>query len=106
MAGQGWELTVAAESDAQAARLEELFKDDAVTVVSAPLSMGFALPESRFMLVQENEIFGRRKRPPRSLKQARSVAIDTFVELNPGDYVVHVNYGIGLCHDTRGRWIL
>ena len=22
--------------------------------------------------------------------------IDTFVELNPGDYVVHVNYGIGL----------
>jgi transcription-repair coupling factor (superfamily II helicase) len=26
----------------------------------------------------------------------RSAAIDTFVELNPGDHVVHVNYGIGL----------
>ena len=22
--------------------------------------------------------------------------IDSFVELNPGDHVVHVNYGIGL----------
>jgi transcription-repair coupling factor (superfamily II helicase) len=96
LAKAGWELAVAAESDAQAARLEELFKDDALSVVAAPLSAGFGLPEIRFMLVQENEIFGRRKRPPRSLRQARSVAIDTFVELNPGDYVVHVNYGIGL----------
>ncbi|MCL2374453.1 MAG: transcription-repair coupling factor, partial [Treponema sp.] len=42
------------------------------------------------------EIFGRRRRPPKSLKTARSAVIDTFVELNPGDYVVHVNYGIGL----------
>ncbi|MDR1248393.1 MAG: DEAD/DEAH box helicase, partial [Treponema sp.] len=96
LAGQGWELAVAAESSVQAARLEELFKDHKVTVVEASLSMGFALPEIRFMLVQENEIFGRRKRPPRSLRQARSVAIDTFVELNPGDFVVHINYGIGL----------
>jgi transcription-repair coupling factor (superfamily II helicase) len=93
---QGWELVVAAESDVQAGRLEELFKDETVTVTAAPLSMGFALPDIKFMLVQENEIFGRRKRPPRSLKTVRSAVIDTFVELNPGDYVVHVNYGIGL----------
>jgi transcription-repair coupling factor (superfamily II helicase) len=61
-----------------------------------PLATGFALPDIKLMVVQENEIFGRRKRIPRSLKHARSAAIDTFVELNPGDYVVHVNYGIGL----------
>ncbi|MFP3042199.1 transcription-repair coupling factor [Treponema primitia] len=96
LSNQGWELVVAAESDTQAARLEELFKDDKVTVAAASLSMGFALPDVKFMLVQENEIFGRRKRPPRSLKQVRSAAIDTFVELNPGDFVVHINYGIGL----------
>ncbi|AEF86715.1 transcription-repair coupling factor [Treponema primitia ZAS-2] len=96
LAAQGWELVVAAESETQAGRLTELFKDEKVTVAAAPLSMGFALPDSKFMLVQENEIFGRRKRPPRSLKQVRSVAIDTFVELNPGDFVVHINYGIGL----------
>ncbi|MDR2740212.1 MAG: transcription-repair coupling factor [Treponema sp.] len=96
LANQGWELVVAAESDTQAVRLEELFKDDTVTIVAAPLSMGFALPDVKLMLVQENEIFGRRKRPPRSLKQVRSAAIDTFVELNPGDFVVHINYGIGL----------
>jgi transcription-repair coupling factor (superfamily II helicase) len=27
--------------------------------------------------------------------RVQSKAIDTFIELNPGDYVVHINYGIG-----------
>jgi transcription-repair coupling factor (superfamily II helicase) len=95
---QGWKLLVAAESDVQAARIRELFRDEQepAAVEALPLSSGFALPDIKLMVVQENEIFGRRKRVPHSLKQVRSAAIDTFVELNPGDYVVHVNYGIGL----------
>ncbi|MDR1210897.1 MAG: transcription-repair coupling factor, partial [Spirochaetaceae bacterium] len=93
---QGWKLLVAAESDAQALRLLELLKDiPSLDVITLPLSAGFALPDIKLMVVQENEIFGRRKRPLRSLKTVRSAVIDTFVELNPGDYVVHVNYGIG-----------
>jgi transcription-repair coupling factor (superfamily II helicase) len=93
---QGWELAVAAESDVQAARIAELLRDEDVSVGALSFSSGFALPDIKFMLIQENEIFGRRRRPPKSLKTVRSAAIDTFVELNPGDYVVHVNYGIGL----------
>ena len=93
---QGWKLALAAESDVQASRIAELVKDDEISVGAFPFSAGFALPDIKLMLIQENEIFGRRRRPPKSLKTARSVAIDTFVELNPGDYVVHVNYGIGL----------
>jgi transcription-repair coupling factor (superfamily II helicase) len=93
---QGWDVAVAAESDAQAGRIAELLKDEEVSVGALPFSSGFALPDIKFLLIQENEIFGRRRRPPKSLKTARSAVIDTFVELNPGDYVVHVNYGIGL----------
>src|SRR5208337_3247849 len=52
-------------------------------------------PALKLLVVQESEIFGRRKRLPKSLKTTRSAAIDTFVELSPGDFVVHVNYGIG-----------
>jgi transcription-repair coupling factor (superfamily II helicase) len=92
----GWQIVVSAESESQALRLEELLKELPVAVMVLPLATGFALPDIKLMVVQENEIFGRRKRIPRSLKHARSAAIDTFVELNPGDYVVHVNYGIGL----------
>ncbi len=92
----GWELAVFAESDTQAGRIAEMLKELPVSVAALPFSAGFALPDLRFIAVQENEIFGRRKRLPRSLKHTRSAVIDTFVELNPGDFVVHVNYGIGL----------
>ncbi|MDR1931050.1 MAG: transcription-repair coupling factor, partial [Treponema sp.] len=99
---QGWTIVIAAESEVQAARIEELLlrgenaPSGGLSVMAAPLSGGFSLPEIKFMLVQENEIFGRRRRPPRSLNRVKSSPIDTFVELNPGDFVVHVNYGIGL----------
>jgi transcription-repair coupling factor (superfamily II helicase) len=115
----GWNIAVAAESEVQAERIRMILEipnqseaaavrpkgtargkgggpPSGISVMASPLSAGFSLSDIKFMLVQENEIFGRRKRPPRSLKTVRSSPIDTFVELNPGDYVVHVNYGIGL----------
>jgi transcription-repair coupling factor (superfamily II helicase) len=93
----GWHIAVAAESEVQAERISSMFAaNESVSIMAAPLSSGFSLPEIKLMVIQENEIFGRRKRPPRSLKTVRSSPIDTFVELNPGDYVVHVNHGIGL----------
>jgi transcription-repair coupling factor (superfamily II helicase) len=103
----GWSIVVAAESAIQAERIESLLSpagapagapplpDNKISVLTTPLSAGFSLPEIKCILIQENEIFGRRKRPPRSLKTAHSSPIDTFVELNPGDFVVHINYGIG-----------
>jgi transcription-repair coupling factor (superfamily II helicase) len=101
---QGWTIVIAAESDVQAERIKELLRFQGgkasgvsgARVIVSPLSAGFSLPEAKLMLVQENEIFGRRRRPPRSLHRVKSSPIDTFVELNPGDFVVHVNYGIGL----------
>ncbi|MDR2478915.1 MAG: transcription-repair coupling factor [Treponema sp.] len=93
----GWQLVVAAESEVQAERIRTIIEGHkSLSIVAAPLSAGFSLPDISLCVIQENEIFGRRKRPPRSLTTARSSPIDTFVELNPGDHVVHVNHGIGL----------
>ena len=92
---EGWRIFVFAESDAQALRIGELLKDIKATVLPLTLSSGFGIPELKILVIQENEIFGRRRRIPKSVKQVKSLVIDTFVELNPGDYVVHVNYGIG-----------
>jgi transcription-repair coupling factor (superfamily II helicase) len=91
----GYGVLIFAETEIQAERIGALLKDFAVEIRVADLSAGFVLPALKLLFVQENEIFGRRKRLPKSLKTARSTAIDTFVELSPGDYVVHVNYGIG-----------
>ncbi|MDR1574519.1 MAG: transcription-repair coupling factor [Treponema sp.] len=93
----GWSITIAAESEVQAERITTILTPHpSLSIMAIPLSAGFSLLDIRLMVIQENEIFGRRRRPPRSLKTVRSSPVDTFVELNPGDHVVHVNYGIGL----------
>ncbi|MCL2719804.1 MAG: transcription-repair coupling factor [Treponema sp.] len=94
----GWFITVAAESQVQADRIKVMLepcKSINLSIMAVPLTAGFSLPDIKFMVVQENEIFGRRKRAPRSLKTVRSSPIDTFLEINPDDYIVHVNHGIG-----------
>lgn len=84
-----------AETDSQADRIRLLLKDYGANVIAERISSGFSLPDMKFTVIAENEIFGRRKRVTSSVMKVQSRAIDTFVELNPGDFVVHVNYGIG-----------
>lgn len=100
----GWEIVIFADNQNQALRIEEILKEfvnrdqNPLNIIAKSVSEGFVVPDIKLKVIQENEIFGRRKYVPKSLHKAKSKAIDTFVELNPGDYVVHVNYGIGIFH--------
>jgi len=91
-----YRVFVFAEYAQQAERLRALLKDLEVTVLPQGISRGFALPALKILVIEENEIFGRKRRIPRSVAKAQSRAIDSFVDLNPGDFVVHLQYGIGL----------
>jgi transcription-repair coupling factor (superfamily II helicase) len=95
LTGAGYRVVVFSDSEAQAGRISHLLEEYEVTVVPQRLSSGFALPDQKLIVIEENEIFGRRKRIPQSVKKVHSEAIETFVDLSPGDFVVHVNYGIG-----------
>ncbi|MCG8451661.1 MAG: transcription-repair coupling factor [Spirochaetales bacterium] len=96
LTASGYTIYVFAESESQSQRIEYLLRDnEGVQVGPASLSEGFHLPRNKILVVQENEIFGRRKRAPASVTKAKSAAIDSFVDLNPGDLVVHINHGIG-----------
>lgn len=94
---EGWKVFIFADNDNQSFRIKEILKDfPDLQILGQAISEGFSIPDLKLRVIQENEIFGRRKYVPKSLHKAKSQVIDTFVELNPGDYVVHVNYGIGL----------
>lgn len=54
---------------------------------------GFELPGCRLVVITESEIYGQRKKNRRERKQADRLA--PFVDIKNGDYVVHVNHGIG-----------
>ncbi len=91
----GFKINIFSESEIQALRIKQILKDYDLEVIPRSISEGFSLPELKFIAIDENEIFGRRRRVPASVGRVQSKAIDTFIELNPGDYVVHINYGIG-----------
>jgi len=48
------------------------------------------------LIITDHEIFGKSYRKKKHFKQKYSRPIDTFLELSPGDYVVHINHGIGV----------
>lgn len=90
-----WRVFIFAESEHQAVRIKSFLKDFELDILPHTVSSGFSITELKIAVITENEIFGRRRRIPKSIKNVRSSVIDVFVDLSVGDYVVHVNYGIG-----------
>ncbi len=58
-------------------------------------SQGFCIPELKFYLLTDAELFGRAYQRRSRAKSAKSVSIDSFVDLKAGDTVVHLTHGIG-----------
>jgi transcription-repair coupling factor (superfamily II helicase) len=87
--------------------LDEPVED--VQVVVGPLARGVVLPADGLVLVTEEEIFGSRTHRRRDRSRAADAArpfLEDLRSLAPGDFVVHVEHGIGryqgLVHKTVG----
>ncbi|MBN1410649.1 MAG: transcription-repair coupling factor [Spirochaetales bacterium] len=92
----GYSVFIFAVYESQAERLKFILKDFNVNIVPASIFSGFAIPELKIIVISESEIFGRKRRIPSSIKTARTKSIESFIDLNQGDYIVHLNYGIGI----------
>ena len=94
---QGYSSTIYCEGEGQKRRMGELLSDYDIVlpVVSRKISSGFAIPQARLWFLADHEIFSR----PRSRKKARrfkeGIALSSYHSLQPGDYVVHIDFGIG-----------
>ncbi len=92
----GWKIFVVALTHVQKERLESVLKGFDVNIIVRDFSSGFQIESIRLLVVLDQEIFGRqRKRNKAVIENVSTSPLDSFVELKEGDYVVHVNYGIG-----------
>ena len=72
----------------------EPLNDAYLNIQVGTLANGFELPEARLVVVAEKDIFGRQKKKL-AQKAPKEERIAHFREINVGDYVVHVNHGVG-----------
>ena len=91
----GYQIFIFAGHELQAQRLKHIFSHLKLKYIPAPLTSGFSLPDLKIMAIAEQELFRRKKRVARLLKKISPEKIDSFLDLEIGDYVVHLEHGIG-----------
>ena len=92
----GYRVFVFAGNAAQGERLRYLLRDTGAEVSDGRLSEGFVIPPLKILCIAEHEIFGRKRRKVSVVRNLRTKVIDSFLDLNEGDYVVHVNHGVAV----------
>lgn len=65
-------------------------------IIDGNPAAGFALPKANLALMTDHELYGvaRLKLPQR--KFSEGMPVTTVLDLKPGDFVVHINFGIGV----------
>ncbi|WP_404348721.1 transcription-repair coupling factor [Sutcliffiella horikoshii] len=72
------------------------FAHGEVQLVEGDLQSGFELPMQKLAVITEEELFKKKaKKPKNRQKLSNAERIKNYTELNVGDYVVHINHGIG-----------
>ncbi len=107
--GEGWQIIMTTSFEGQARRLADLFSasgPDAsfesynpganFNIVLTPLAAGAELAAAGILIITDHEIFGKSYRKRKQFKGKSSRPIDSFLDLRPGDHIVHINHGIGI----------
>lgn len=101
----GARVLILCDNEGQLERLEEILQDaadastfESITLGLGPLAGGFVSPQSHpaLWLFTDHEVFRRARRPHRRPRVAGKAALETLSTLSAGDYVVHLDHGIGL----------
>ncbi|MBI1314556.1 transcription-repair coupling factor [bacterium] len=107
--GRNERVLIACHNEGEQERLGELLRDNApelaerVTLTVGRVSRGFRLVPQGIVVLSDHELFSRTdvRRTVKKKKRFESRIIDSFIELNEGDLVVHVSHGIAKYHGMK-----
>jgi transcription-repair coupling factor (superfamily II helicase) len=101
----GTPTVILCDNAGQAERLEELLAGEyggpsAAAMTLGVLHGGFTLPEESgitpLRVLTDHEIFRRERRLRRARRYATAAVLEAITALSPGDYVVHLEHGVGI----------
>lgn len=89
-------LEILTEYGIEAARVDDAdgFKPGAY-VSHSPLRSGYKLPDAGLVVLADSEIFGAQRMHRARKVSHEGIPISSVLDLKEGDFVVHVNHGIG-----------
>jgi transcription-repair coupling factor (superfamily II helicase) len=108
----GLEVVISARTETQAERMAALLSHRGVSIsvwragadsiatsqvriATASLTRGVLAPAEGFVLITEEEIFGPRAHRPAEKKRSARALLQDLRALTVGDFVVHVDHGVG-----------
>jgi transcription-repair coupling factor (superfamily II helicase) len=94
----GYIIYIQSENVAQMQRMQELLPDlkDKIYFTIGVLHKGFVLKDAKIAILTDHEIFQRLKRKKVDQNFAQGEALVDYDSIKPGDYIVHIDYGIGI----------
>ena len=78
-----------------------LDEPDLLVLCRGALVEGFRFDQGGLLCLTEHEIFARRPRPRVARRFREGVALSSYTALQKGDFVVHVDYGVGRYRGLR-----
>jgi transcription-repair coupling factor (superfamily II helicase) len=101
-----WSVVIAAASEGEIERFRELAEEhecevSALEFLKLPVARGFVFPAAKLAVLSDAELFGRsavmrsRRLALRRERVLSGRAAVDFTEFEPGDYVVHLEHGVG-----------
>jgi transcription-repair coupling factor (superfamily II helicase) len=94
---RGYVSTIYCDGAGRKKRLGELLSDYDIDVpmVGRRITSGFALPDAGLWFLSDSEIFSRAAPRKKARRFKEGIALSSYQSLQPGDYVVHIDFGIG-----------
>lgn len=95
---KGFRVIVQSDNQSQSNRMKELLsdKENKIDFTIGVLSKGFVLPEANLIVYTDHDIYNRYENKKYKSRFSKKESLVDYDSLNKGDYVVHIDHGIGI----------
>ena len=94
----GYKIIIQSDNGSQSKRMRDLLPqfENKIDFTIGVFQKGFTLPDAKLSIYTDHEIFSRYKRRRRHARFSKEEALVDYESLKPGDYIVHIDHGIGV----------
>jgi len=91
-------IIIQSDNKSQSKRMQDLLPefDNKINFTIGVFQSGFTLPDSGISVYTDHEIFSRYRTKRNRARFSQKQALIDYDSLKPGDYIVHINHGVGV----------